>query len=112
MVSKDEEARHVAETRYAVEDGLSQVYRLIGPGTTEQDPKEPIKLLEVNADTIAAGIQPIGFPPAPKSGIHFSTIIVAITPDEYSQLRGESLSLPHGWTIGELIPRSCAVGPQ
>ena len=105
MATKDEEATSLAEVHYQIEDGLSGVYRVFGSASAEQSPSEPIKLLEVNANTVASGIMPIGFGPSPESGLHYPTIIVEVTPDEYSRLQTDDLRLPHGWTIGALIPR-------
>ena len=105
MPSKDEEARYLAGRHYEIEMGLSEVFRVIGPGDAELQASEPIKLLEVNEGTISTGILPIGFGPSPASGLHHSTIIVEVTPEEYQRIRSNELPLPHGWTIGDLIPR-------
>ena len=75
----------------------------------EVRPSEPIKLLEVNENTVPSGIMPLGFGPAPAAGINFSYVIIEVTPDEYRLIQSEELKLPHGWTVGNLIFRSTAM---
>jgi len=107
MQTKDEEARFLAEAHYQLEDSLSEIYWMVGPDEAERAPTEPIKLLEVNANTVPSGVLPLGFGPSPASGLHYSSIIVEVTPDEFQKIRSgsEDFRLPHGWTIGPLIPR-------
>jgi hypothetical protein len=66
MADKQEAARRLAKAHFLVEDGLVNVFRLVSP--TESDP-EPIKLLEVNRDTVATGIMPVRFDAVPERGI-------------------------------------------
>lgn len=105
MPTKDEEAVALAQTHYKVEAGLTHVFRIIGDGASEAMPAEPIKLLEVNENTVPSGILPIQFGPSPASGLHYSTVILEVTPDEYRKIQSEELRLPHGWSIGDPIPR-------
>ena len=109
MQTKEEEIRYLAGCHYDIESGMNQVFRIFGPEDVERNPNEPIKLLEVNENTVPAGIMPIGFGPLPSSGLYYSSIIVEVTPDEFEKIRSEEWSLPHGWKIGELIPRSQTV---
>lgn len=83
---------------------MLEIFRISAAGNAEADPKEPIKLLEINADTSATGILPIYLPALPDKGITFPSVIVEITPQESVQLRANALTLPNGWTIGDLIP--------
>ena len=108
MSTKDDEARYLAAMHYQLEDSVSAIYRIHGPDQVETVPTEPIKLLEVNANTIPSGVMPLGFGPSPASGLHYSSIIVEVTPDEFQKIQSgsEDLRLPHGWTIGPSIPRS------
>jgi hypothetical protein len=105
MTDKHEAARKLAQAHYLVEQGLVSVFRLTGPAETEA---EPIKLLEVNRDTVPTGIMPLGFDAAPDRGIPFPSIIVEVTPDEYEQIRSGALALPNGWQIGDEIPNENA----
>lgn len=105
MPTKEEEANFLATTHYEIESGMRQVFRMIGPDEVESEPSEPIKLLEVNENTIPSGILPIGFGPLPASGLHYPSIIIEVTPEEFDKIRSTEWTLPHGWRVGELIPR-------
>lgn len=105
MSDKDEEARHLAAAHYTVEPGITLIFRLLASATAERKPYEPIKLLEVNEYTIPVGIMPLGFGPAPAHGIHFPSVIVEVTPEEFAKIEADELSLPEGWTVGELLPK-------
>jgi len=105
MNARDDAAKRLSDLHYQVETGLTHIYRIRADVDQEAQPDEPIKLLEVNEDTIAAGIMPLGFGPADELGIPFSSVIVEITPDEYRQLQSAELSLPDGWMIDALVPR-------
>lgn len=108
MPTKDEEALELARTHYQIEPGMIQIFRLTGSAEVEFRPGEPIKLLEVNENTVPYGIMPIHFGPSPASGRNFSMVIVEVTPDEFGKIQDRQLELPHGWEVGEPIPRSAA----
>lgn len=108
MPTKDEEAMALAQTHYQIETGMTQIFRLTGSADVEFRPNEPIKLLEVNENTVPAGIMPIQFGPSPASGLNYPTIIVEVTPDEFQKIQNQQLELPHGWKIGTPIPRAPA----
>ncbi|MGF1578167.1 MAG: hypothetical protein ACFCD0_02260 [Gemmataceae bacterium] len=101
---KDVQGKILAQKHYAVEPGLARIYRLTREGY-EDDPEEPIKLLEVNKLTVPSGIMPLRFGPRPDAGIDFAMIILEVTPDEYDQIRAQELQLPNDWQIGELIAK-------
>jgi hypothetical protein len=105
MPTKDEEAVELARKHYQIETGMTQIFRLTGSADVEFRPNEPIKLLEVNENTVPAGIMPIQFGPSPASGLNYPTIIVEVTPDEFQKIQNQQLELPHGWKIGNPIPR-------
>lgn len=109
--SKDEAARVLAEQHYEVEPGLTHVFRVMGITELETRPTEPIKLLEVNQDTVPSGILPLQFGPSPASGLHYPTVIMEVTPDEYQKIQSNEMSLPHGWKIAGLIPKPSFVTP-
>ena len=110
MRTKEEVARRLADYRYSVEPTLKELYRIRHklPGK-EDSSMEPIKLLEVNSEAIAAGILPLGFDPDPHDGIDYPYIIVEITPDELGQIRNRQMNLPENWTIAEPICRTESV---
>jgi len=96
---RDEVARNVAESHYRVDSAIQRIIRLVDPAR-EDSMNEPIKLLEVNSETIAAGIQPVYFPPHAPSGVPYPTLIVEIRPEEFDQIDEGRLSLPNGWIRG------------
>lgn len=98
LESKDHAARQLAETHRSVDAGITDVYRLVGVAR-EDDPNEPIKLLEVNRNTTRDGIVPVYFAADPQSGIDYASIIVEIHPLEWERLERHELSLPNGWSI-------------
>ena len=83
---------------------MTQIFRIMGSAEAEVLPNEPIKLLEVNENTIPVGIMPLGFGPAPTYGIHYPSVIVEVTPDEYERIQSKELALPHGWTVSDSSP--------
>ncbi|MCI0357588.1 MAG: hypothetical protein L0211_03770 [Planctomycetaceae bacterium] len=103
-MSRDDQARSLAAAHYRVESGITDIYRLLASPEIESRPDEPIKLLEVNQDTIAAGIMPLQFAAAPAEGLHFSSIIVEVAPREFESIRQQELLLPAGWQLGGLLP--------
>jgi hypothetical protein len=112
MSDKLEESRKLAEAHYRVEPGITQIYRITGGAEAEVRPDEPIKLLEVNENTIPSGIMPLGFGPAPAHGIHFPSIIVEVTPEEFDRIRSQELPLPGGWEVSDLVPRPPVDGDE
>lgn len=98
-------ARELARKHYEVEAGLTQVFLITDQARAEGVRSEPIKLLEVNANTVASGIMPLHFGPAPVSGIPYPSIIIEVTPDEFEKIQSNELKLPEGWKIGEELPR-------
>lgn len=107
-MSKDEEAVDLAQRHYEVDVGLTEVIRFTNTAEVEREATEPIKLLEVSESTIESGIMPIHFGPAPESGVHYSSVIVEVTPEEYGKIRSNELLLPAGWRFPVPIPRSVA----
>ncbi|HEY2410281.1 MAG TPA: hypothetical protein VGI10_29955, partial [Polyangiaceae bacterium] len=69
-------------------------------GPQEHDSGEPIKLLEVNSATSASGIWPIAFTPDPPE-VPYGSVVVEVTPEEYTAIKEEALALPPGWTLGK-----------
>ena len=96
-----EEAAALARAHYEVDPGLRAVYRLEGP-----DPNDlRIKLLEVNEQTVPTGIVPVGFPAHPASGLHYPSIVIEVTPQEYEAIRHRQLDLPAGWEVRDAYAR-------
>ena len=102
---KAEVARTMAKKHYQAEGGLQRIFRLTGSPEAEVRPVEPIKLLEVNAFTVASGILPVSFGPAPASGIPYASVIVEVSPAEFNKIQTQELALPKGWALGEEMPK-------
>lgn len=102
--SKESVAEALAEAHFAVEPGLLRVIRLLAADQQESDPKEPIKLLEINRNTTADGILPVYFGPHEASGIVFPSVIVEVTPKEFDRILADPSSLPNRWQLGREFP--------
>ncbi len=93
---KAEAARELANWHYGVEPDLTQVIRIITDN--EDDPGEPIKLLEVNAATFATGsVEPYAF--AASASTPFPTVIAEVTPEEFARIEAKEIELPEGWSL-------------
>lgn len=106
LMTKQEVAKRLAGLHFMVEDGLVKIFRIDTP--TEKT-NQTIVLLEVNKDTVAAGIMPLKFDAAPTRGISYSYVIVEVTPEEYKKIKASKLPLPNGWQIGEEISHDEAI---
>jgi hypothetical protein len=102
--TKDQVALRLAESHYRLERSISHIFR-IRNGTDEEAANEPIKLLEVNADTVPTGVTPVYFGPHADRGMPYARVIVDLTPAEFDRVRSKELTLPDGWHIGEEFPR-------
>jgi len=102
-------AQELATKHYESEPGITSIMRVLTTPEEEALFSEPIKLLEVNRDTVASGIMPLGFDPEPANGVPFSSVIIEITPEEWTGLQRGALALPHGWTLGPELPRPVLV---
>jgi hypothetical protein len=98
IASKDNVAMDLAQAHVSAEPGIKSVYRLLSPN--EDDEGEPIKLLEVNENTVEQGIEPIRFGPDPASDMHFASVVVDVSPREFALILQGKLALPHGWRLG------------
>ena len=96
-------AQTLARKHFEVEAGLTRVFRIVGK--TEVLPTDPIKLLEVNENTVPCGVMPLFFGPSPAVGIPYPTVIVEVTPEEFQKIQAHELKLPEGWEIGEELSK-------
>jgi hypothetical protein len=106
MVTKEEVLQELARKHYLAEPSITEIYSIHSRPEREAEPGEPIKLLEVNQDTIPSGIMPLGFDAVPASGFPYPSVIIEVTPEEMLKIRARELLLPHGWILGSLLPRS------
>jgi hypothetical protein len=110
MPTKEEVAFRLAQSHYVVEPGITQIYRLVKEDLEEEQPDEPVKLLEVSEDSLPVGIRPVYFRPHLPSGIVYSSAIVEVTPAEFDRLGRDDggLRLPAGWRLGSPIEKAPA----
>jgi len=86
--AKCESAKSLATYHSNYDPELIQVVRITAPGEETLD--EPIKLLEINASSVPAGIVPVYF--GPSNLIPFASVIVEVTPDEYELIQAKQLA--------------------
>ena len=55
LTEREGVARGLANKHFEIESGLTDVYWITSASEAESSPSEPIKLLEVNRDTIESG---------------------------------------------------------
>jgi hypothetical protein len=103
--SKAAVAKELAKKHYQADAGLQTVIRLTGSADVEVRAAEPIKLLEVNANTVPSGVLPVSFGPSPASGNPYPSVIVEVSPDEFAKIQSQELKLPKGWRLGEELPK-------
>ena len=90
--TKAEVARELVAWHFCVEPDLRAVFVL------QSRADEPIRLLEVNAATVATGsVDAFAF--APPKETPFATVVAEITPEEMDQVSRKELTLPPGWSL-------------
>ncbi len=99
--TKDDAAARLAKAHRAVAPGITRIFRLRADAAAEENDAEPIKLLEVNPATFAAGVRPVYFGSSPARGLPYPCAVVDVTPAEFEQIVSGTLALPDGWTIAE-----------
>jgi len=92
-MSKDETAKRLADAHFEIEPSVTRVIRYTSDCEASAD--EPIKLVEINDDTVPAGILPVFF--GPSGAYPYPSAIIEVTSDEYQRIQQEELVLPDGW---------------
>ncbi len=93
--SKTQAADALVRWHFESDPGLTVVYRAIA--ANEDDPAEPIKLLEVNENTVDTEEFPaFGF--APTKDFPFRTIIAEVTPTGLNRLM-QAGKIPTVWNL-------------
>jgi hypothetical protein len=100
VADKKEIARSLAQTHVKTEPSISRIVRLLAG--REEDPNEPVKLLEVNSETSPSGIIPISFGANPPR-VPFPSVIIEVTESEFAEIQSGKMSLPEGWRMGETL---------
>ena len=103
--SKLDSAKKLAQMHFEVEPDLKRVF-VLGP-IREDDPREPIKLLEVVEGAIESGVEPIAFPSDSSHGVDFPSIIVELSTREFAELHSEAINFKgRTWTIEQELQAS------
>ncbi|HKI38147.1 MAG TPA: zf-TFIIB domain-containing protein [Gemmataceae bacterium] len=102
---KAKAARDLARRHFQIEPGITRITTLWAALAFEALPDTPIKLLEVNENTVPSGVMPIHFGRVPGSGVPFPSVIVEVTPEEFEKIKTAELKLPDGWSLGEELPK-------
>jgi hypothetical protein len=100
MTNKRDVAKALAEAHREVEPEIRCIIRVMAD--QEDEAAEPVKLLEVNPQTPRAGIVPIAFGADPPQ-IPFPSVVIEVTESELDDIRSGSLTLPHGWRLGDTL---------
>jgi hypothetical protein len=87
--SKLETAKDLARYHFRVEPDLKHVF-LLDP-IREDDPREPIKLLEVVEGTLETDFEPVAFAANPGRGVAYPSLILEISPRQFNELQGGEL---------------------
>ncbi len=104
--TKAQLARELAKHHLRIEDGIDRVF-IMRSGLDSEDPRETIKLLEVNIHTVPTGsVDPTLF--SPTMEVPCGTEIAEVTPEEFQRVQARELPLPPGWSLddAELITRA------
>ena len=96
MITREDAARDLVEWHYQVDPGMTQVLRMFTPN--EDDPREPIKFLEVSPDTPASE-SVMTFTFGRTEEFPYLMTIATITPEEMEQVRRGEIPLPDRWSL-------------
>ncbi len=99
MRTKADVARELAAAHSGCEDSVIRIVRLTSEREDQDD--EPIKLLEVNVETVPSGVMPVYF--GPTDDVPFASVVVELTGSEYDALQADKLELPDNWELGETL---------
>lgn len=100
MLTKEEAVREMVVWHYEVDPNMTEVIRLLS--VNEDDPKEPIKFLEVSPDMPASG-SVMTFTFGGTKNAPYSMRIATITPEEMEEVRRGEMPLPEGWDLESSI---------
>lgn len=108
MLTKEEVIPELLEWHFQIDPQMVKVYRFLSPN--EDDPREPIKFLEVSPDTPASGsVMPFTF--GGTEELPYATTVATITPEEMEQIQRNEIPLPPGWNWDEKLDLTEAALP-
>ena len=99
-LTREEAVRELVEWHYEVDPNMTEVIRLFSEN--EDDPKEPIKFLEVSPDTVASG-NVMTFTFRGTEDAPYNMRIATVTPDEMEQVRRGEMPLPKEWNLDNSV---------
>jgi hypothetical protein len=74
---------------------------MLDPDPSQQE----IRLLEVSPATATTReLYPFAFGARPDLGIDYPSVVLLLSPDEWSDVQARRLPLPQGWTLDRLQP--------
>ncbi len=95
-ITKEEAVIELVEWHYEIDPNMTEVIRLLSEN--ENDPKEPIKFLEVSPDTPASGtVMTFTFGGTEEAPYHMR--IAVVTPEEMDKVRRGEIPMPDGWDL-------------
>ncbi|MCY3022392.1 MAG: hypothetical protein NTW87_25710 [Planctomycetota bacterium] len=104
IVGNAQYAAELARAHFDLEPGITRIVRLLS--SNEELPNEPLKLLEVNTNSVGVGIRPIEFAARVEGAAWYPpVVIIEVTPEEYQKIRGNPALLPNGWQLSEEYER-------
>lgn len=93
---KDTTADRLIDWHFSIDSGTIAVYRILSNNENSKD--EPIKLLEINEDTIETG-RVDAFVFGPTEEVPYSTIMAVVTQAEMTKIENGEIQLPGGWDL-------------
>ena len=98
-VDKDKIAEILVREHFKAARSIKEIYRILSD--KEEDPNEPIKLIEINDLTPEVGTYDLEFSPADE--ILFPSNIVELSSKELEKVKKRQLHLPKGWDLNKSI---------
>lgn len=93
---KDAIAERLIRRHFEIAPTLKEVYRFFSGD--EENPYEPIKLLEVNEESVETGrLEAFEF--APYQDITFPSVMAEVTNTEFKKIHEGLINLPEGWSL-------------
>lgn len=98
-MSRESIAKDLVDHHTTTNTELTKVLWYARDGGDRED--DPLKLLEVNPDTVPAGILPIYFGKSHDVGL--PVVIIEVTAEEYAMVEAGELSLPESWDSATVL---------
>jgi len=95
-VDRDVVVKDLVDWYFEVDPATSMVYMFVSEN--EDSPEEPLKLLQVNDETMETG-RVDAFLFAGTEETPFFTAIALVTPDEMKRIEAGEIALPEGWEL-------------